>query len=388
MSHSEKFLKSKIHGFPKKEKKLEKKIHTEEKIYDDLRNYYNTVISNNESLYSPQTPETRLTTAASPVNNLSVKEQTYDENIYQTICSPRKNRLSLGLTSSKKNKRDYPIKEFIESEDRYLANLIMVRDHFSDPLQSFVSESFHALIFCRLHEMIALHTDLLEDLNRKDQNIGKIILNHYRSFIIYKDYCINLNKAQVILEAEQDRNAKLKKELNRCQIKAKSPFPLLAHIVLPFQRMLKYHIMLAEILKHTPEEHEEYLDLNLAFNQMKLLNTEVNEAKRVQEEHELQVEQDERDLAILENVERSIKSIMFPNKARLQDFGRLRRAGELKVFNVNGEHSDYVFLLDTIMVLCNKPTIMQQRYRFKSALKLKDYRIEDVRSGGQQNTIR
>ena len=40
-------------GFPKKEKKLEKKIQNEEQLYDDLRNYYNTVVSNNESIYSP-----------------------------------------------------------------------------------------------------------------------------------------------------------------------------------------------------------------------------------------------------------------------------------------------------------------------------------------------
>ena len=98
--------------------------------------------------------------------------------------------------------------------------------------------------------------------------------------------------------------------------------------------------------------------------------------------------QDEKDLSILENVERSIKSILFPNGARLQDFGRLRRAGDLKVLNVSGEQTDYVFLLDTMMVLCNKPSIMQQRYRFKSAIKLKDYRIEDIRGNGGQNTIR
>ena len=80
--------------------------------------------------------------------------------------------------------------------------------------------------------------------------------------------------------------------------------------------------------------------------------------------------------------------MFFPHGARLQDFGRLRRAGDLKVLSPNGEQTDYVFLLDTIMVLCNKPSIMQQRYRFKSAIKLKDYRVEDVRGNNGQNTIR
>ena len=78
----------------------------------------------------------------------------------------------------------------------------------------------------------------------------------------------------------------------------------------------------------------------------------------------------------------------LPNGAKLRDFGRLRRAGDLKVLSVNGDQTDYVFLLDTIMVMCNKPSIMQQRYRFKSALKLKEYRIEETRGGTAQNTIR
>jgi len=389
LSHSPKFLVSQIHGFPKKEKKLDRKIQTEEQIYESLRNYYNTVVSNNESIYSPvQSPQTPVSNNSSFISDHQKSSSIYDD-IYQTICSPRKSRMSLDISFSKKSKRDFPIKEFIETEEKYLENLIMVRDYFSEPLRQVIHENLHAIIFFKLPELISLHSDILLELKRKQRSIGNIILNVYQNFIIYKDYCTNLNQAQFLLEAEEQKNSKLKKELNKCQIKAKSPFPLCAHIVLPFQRLLKYHIMLAEILKHTPETHEEYMDTELAHNQMKNFNTIVNEAKREQEENEKQIMQDEKDLAILENVERSIKSILFPNNARLCDFGRLRRAGDLKVWNpASGENTDYVFLLDTIMVLCNKPTIMQQRYRFKAAIKLKDFKIEDVRGTGGQNTLR
>ena len=279
-------------GFPKKEKKLEKKIQNEEPLYDDLRNYYNTVVSNNESIYSPAPARSPLSRSqASPgTGGLNQTTDSAYEDIYQTICSPRKSRMSLDITfSSKKNKRDFPIKEFIETEDKYLANLIMVRNHFWNPLQEVLPISLQRLIFLMLPEMIALHSDILEELRKKNRNIGNIILNVYPRFSIYKEYCTNLNKAQALLEAEENKNPKLKKELNKCQINAKSPFPLCAHIVLPFQRLLKYHIMLAEILKHTPETHEEFLDIELAHSQMKKFNSEVNEAKREQEEHDKQI---------------------------------------------------------------------------------------------------
>ena len=283
LSHSEKFTVSQINGFPKKEKKLEKKIQTEEQIYESLRNYYS------DSIYSPGRKDLR-----SPVREMETnekeKEDIYDD-IYQTICSPRKSRMNLDISFNKKSKREFPIKEFLDSEDRYLANLILVQNYFSTPLQSFLCEDLHQLIFFRLDEMIKLHSDILFELTNKKNNIGKIILKFYHHFSIYKDYCANLSGAQARLEEEELRNPKLKKELNKCQLKAKSQFPLGAHIVLPFQRLLKYHIMLAEILKHTPDTHHEYRDIELAHTQMKRFNLEVNEAKRFKEDHDLQISQ-------------------------------------------------------------------------------------------------
>ena len=110
---------------------------------------------------------------------------------------------------------------------------------------------------------------------------------------------------------------------------------------------------------------------------MKDFNLEVNEAKRVQEEEEKQLVQDQKDMAILANLQRTIKSMRLENNVRLQvwtrvaylvamlmapvtpqDFGRLRRAGEI---NVEGENTDYGFLLDSILLVCNKPRLMQQR---------------------------
>ena len=285
LSHSEKFTVSQINGFPKKEKKLEKKIQTEEQIYESLRNYYS------ESVYSPGRRDVR-----SPLREMETNEKEREEiydDIYQTICSPRKSRMNLDISFSKKSKREFPIKEFVETEDKYLANLIMVRNYFSAPLQGspLLSEDLHQLIFFRLEEMIQLHSDILFELNNRKNNIGNIILQFYEHFSIYKEYCANLSGAQARLEEEELRNPKLKKELNKCQIKAKSQFPLGAHIVLPFQRLLKYHIMLAEILKHTPDTHHEYLDIELAHTQMKRFNLEVNEAKRFKEEHDLQISQ-------------------------------------------------------------------------------------------------
>ena len=51
---------------------------------------------------------------------------------------------------------------------------------------------------------------------------------------------------------------------------------------------------------------------------MKDFNLEVNEAKRVQEEEEKQLVQDQKDMAILANLQRTIKSMRLENNVRLQ----------------------------------------------------------------------
>ena len=73
LSHSEKFTVSQINGFPKKEKKLEKKIQTEEQIYESLRNYYS------DSIYSPGRKDLR-----SPVREMETNEKE-KEDIYDDI---------------------------------------------------------------------------------------------------------------------------------------------------------------------------------------------------------------------------------------------------------------------------------------------------------------
>ena len=162
------------------------------------------------------------------------------------------------------------------------------------------------------------------------------------------------------------------------------------------------------MLKHTPPDHKEHTELGQvglldimmvmvithpqALNYMKNLNGEVNEAKRQQEEEERLLLQDEKDMAILGNLQRTIKSMKLEsnqklqvtegqrrmeegqrrmeegeedggrmNSPPLQDFGRLRRAGEL---SLEGENTDYAFLLDSIMLVCNRPRLMQQRSDF------------------------
>ena len=70
-----------------------------------------------------------------------------------------------------------------------------------------------------------------------------------------------MDKLQEITTAE----AGLRKQVYDCQLKAKpATFPLSSHLVIPFQRFLKYHLLLKEIVKLTPKEFPDYSSLERA----------------------------------------------------------------------------------------------------------------------------
>ena len=75
---------------------------------------------------------------------------------------------------------------------------------------------------------------------------------------------MHLPNAVAHLEHLVESNPSLKKQVSDCQTQADPPtFPLGHFLVIPFQRFLKYHLMLQEILKRTPEEHTDHVNLTL-----------------------------------------------------------------------------------------------------------------------------
>ena len=82
--------------------------------------------------------------------------------------------------------------------------------------------------------------------------------------IFFFSYCVHLPNAVAHLEHLVESNPSLKKQVSDCQTQADPPtFPLGHFLVIPFQRFLKYHLMLQEILKRTPEEHTDHVNLTL-----------------------------------------------------------------------------------------------------------------------------
>ena len=108
LSWSERASQFNIPGFPKNERKLEKKLETEEEVYSELRLLYDQGQGDQSS---KEGGEPRLTLGKTPSGDY--------EEIYQSVISPIKPKRSRSFLN-KKSKREYPVKEFLDTEANYL----------------------------------------------------------------------------------------------------------------------------------------------------------------------------------------------------------------------------------------------------------------------------
>jgi guanine nucleotide exchange factor VAV len=370
LSHTPKVSKAGIPGFPKKEKHLLKRLKSERGDYEAL-----------EQMYGEAGTEYVYDSFATKVRLRDQHDLYYNEDIYQTIFPPKQPRLSLADISfggTKKSKRAAPIDELVTTEDKYLENLIMVRDVFREKL-SLMSPQDKALIFHQLDDFILLHSDLLFGLKTpKKDDIGKVFLRHLpRISHLYGGYCVHLPMAVDHLNHITENHVALKKQLMECQELAQpSTFPLSSQLVLPFQRFLKYHLLLKEILKRTSDDHTDYVNLKLASDEMVKAGEFVNERKREHEEAEQQDSKDETAMRLILSVSSTIKLMRMENGLNLLDYGRLRKAGDIVSYTETGRVGDYAFLFDLMIVLCHRPKWLQHRYRFCEAIKIRDHFLE------------
>uniref|UniRef100_A0A3Q3GPH0 Rho guanine nucleotide exchange factor (GEF) 3 n=1 Tax=Labrus bergylta TaxID=56723 RepID=A0A3Q3GPH0_9LABR len=173
----------------------------------------------------------------------------------------------LGATqplSPKEIKRQEAIFELAQGEQDLVEDLKLAKKAYHDPMLklSIMTEQELNQIFGTLDSLIPLHEDLLsrlQDARKADgstEHVGHILTDWVTALpLLYTPYCSNQVKAKSLLDQKkQDR--RVQDFLQRC---LQSPFSrkldLWNFLDIPRSRLVKYPLLLREILKHTPNDH-------------------------------------------------------------------------------------------------------------------------------------
>uniref|UniRef100_UPI0037E9AA55 neuroepithelial cell-transforming gene 1 protein n=1 Tax=Semicossyphus pulcher TaxID=241346 RepID=UPI0037E9AA55 len=285
-----------------------------------------------------------------------------------------------GTFSTKEIKRQEAIFELSRGEQDLIEDLQLARKAYHDPMLklSIMSEEELTHIFGNLDAYIPLHEDLLEQLSKATGQdgtvgqIGQIVVSWLPRLNAYKDYCSNQLAAKALLDQKkQDR--RVQDFLQRC---LESPFSrkldLWSFLDIPRSRLVKYPLLLKEILKHTPAEHPDAASLEEAITIIQGVLSDINMKKG---ESECQYYIDK-----LEYLDDRQRDPRFEQCKSLLCHGELRNKSGTKL---------HVFLFTELLVL-TRPVTRNERHCFQvyrqpipvQDLVLEDLQDGDVRMGG------
>ncbi|XP_025772194.1 proto-oncogene vav [Puma concolor] len=246
--------------------------------------------------------------------------------------------------------------------------------HFMKPLQRFLKPQDIEIIFINIEDLLRVHTLFLKEMKEVLGTPGaptlyQVFIKYKERFLVYGRYCSQVESASKHLDHVAAAREDVQMKLEECSQRANNGrFTLRDLLMVPMQRVLKYHLLLQELVKHTQDVMEKE-NLRQALDAMRDLAQCVNEVKR-----------DNETLRQITNFQLSIENL----DQSLAHYGRPKIDGELKITSVErrSKMDRYAFLLDKALLICKR---RGDSYDLKNVVDLQSFQVRDDSSGEREN---
>ncbi|XP_069768695.1 guanine nucleotide exchange factor VAV3 isoform X2 [Narcine bancroftii] len=264
--------------------------------------------------------------------------------------------------------------EIKQTEERYTETLESIEKHFMIPMRQVLTAFEMETIFINMEALVNIHRDMNMEMksvimSRNQQNLFQIFLRYKERLLIYGEYCCKVEDAIKCLDEISKSRQGLRLKLEECARRANNgKFTLRDLLVVPMQRVLKYHLLLQELAKQTTEWQEK-ANLRLALDAMKDLAQYVNEVKR-----------DSETLREIAQFQNCIDNMNQP----LAIYGRPKVDGELRVLTLDkrSRQDRYIFLFDRAVIVCKR---RGDNYEMKEIIDLNSYKITNNPTTDKEN---
>ncbi|KAJ3063574.1 hypothetical protein HDU98_000604 [Podochytrium sp. JEL0797] len=261
-------------------------------------------------------------------NNLPApKELPFSTQVSKDLSNPLDNRSRL-------------IKELVETERAYIFSLEELQRYQNELAQTKVfSKDMMYGLFSNLNElldfqrrfMVGMESTL--NLGLVEQRIGQLFIHNEDAFEVYFPFCGNYQVAQNAALAQAEDLKHLGHIIQPNQIQS--------YLIKPLQRLMRYPLLLRELIKLTDPETYPYMEeLREGLESIKRVTDKLNEVQR----------QDENDRTKLDLAER-----MEDWKGlQIRDFGDLLLVERFPFMSDSQEREYYMFLFEKILLCCKK----------------------------------
>ncbi|ORY40088.1 hypothetical protein BCR33DRAFT_719503 [Rhizoclosmatium globosum] len=248
----------------------------------------------------------------------------FSTEISKDITNPLDNRAVSSKSSSKLN---------------YQSELAATKVFSKDMMHQLFS-NLNELVDFQRRFMVGMESTL--NLGLAEQRIGQLFLLNEEAFEVYYPFCANYQTAQnfALMQGEE-----LKQLSHIIQ-----PHQIQSYLIKPVQRLMKYPMLLKELIKLTDQSTYPYMDeLKEGLESIKRVAEKLNEVQR----------KDENERNRLDLIER------MEDWKGLQprDFGELLLMERFLIASNDQEREYYLFLFEKILLCCKKDTSKQPNKR-------------------------
>ncbi|XP_039281122.1 pleckstrin homology domain-containing family G member 1 isoform X1 [Nilaparvata lugens] len=239
---------------------------------------------------------------------------------------------------------DRVLMEILETEGVYVSDLQQVIVGYLERWESSpdcaVSKSQLADLFNNIREIFHFNRAFLSQLEQCGLNpvrVAKCFVNNNSGFAIYTDYCTNYPRTVSVLTElmRQESTVRLFRER---QAALQHTLPLGSYLLKPVQRILKYHLLLQNIVKQYSPEAAGYGDILDALSTMTAIAHHINDMKR-KHEHAVRVQE--------------IQSLLLDWRGEdLTTFGELCAEGTFRMAGAKALR--HAFLFDQMLLITKK----------------------------------
>uniref|UniRef100_A0A7N8Y4P1 Osteoclast-stimulating factor 1 n=1 Tax=Mastacembelus armatus TaxID=205130 RepID=A0A7N8Y4P1_9TELE len=303
--------------------------------------------------------------------------------ILQSLCSMNSkcNLFCMFTQQQKIDKRECCLQEIKQTEEKYsdtLQSILQVFTHAQSEYSCFYThtvkhtQACKQTVMCTFNERVTSMPSLFcKDVRSSIKTFGAknlyvVFLNYKERLLLYGSYCSQVEAATKHLDKLSNMREDIRMKLEECSKRANSGrFSLRDLLMVPMQRVLKYHLLLQELVKHTTDPAEKE-NLRTALDAMRDLAQCVNEVKR--------------DNEILKQITSFQLSIENMTQS-LALYGRPKIDGELKISSTEkkSKQDRYAFLFDKAMFVCKKKS--GETFELKEIIELQNYQIRDEPTG-------
>ncbi|XP_069721072.1 rho guanine nucleotide exchange factor 4 isoform X1 [Phaenicophaeus curvirostris] len=288
-------------------------------------------------------------------------------------------RFGMGQTT-KDQMRTNVINEIISTERDYIKHLKDIcegyikqcrkrADMFTEEQLKTIFGNIEDIYRCQKKFVKALEKKFNKDYPHLSE-VGSCFLEYQTEFQIYSEYCNNHPNACM----ELSRLTKVNKYVyffEACRLLQKMiDISLDGFLLTPVQKICKYPLQLAELLKYTNPQHRDFKDVEAALNAMKNVARLINERKRRLENID-KIAQWQSSIEDWEGDDVLVRSSELIYSGELTKISHPQAKSQQRMF----------FLFDHQLVCCKKDLLRRDILYYKSRINMDDMEILDVEDG-------